>query len=218
MTTHKPTSDKKSTGAWRRPGGVICVPLAPTVNRPLQAQLLRPQRRKWHKSLALERPLSSPKGAAYRHNPDVDWQPADSIKFVFSGATASSARHHAAAHRGRRGVGSAGPRGTRKAPQGPARPRLVPPSHAWGRAAAASLARHQVPGTRTSLRRQGRPCGRERAVPRPTYRMGCGSYDAELRPGAVGAPRITPGRALHSGLDDLPQHRAVGCVRAAYIR
>jgi hypothetical protein len=30
-------------------------------------------------------PLSSPKGAAYRHDPDVDWQPADSIKFRFSG-------------------------------------------------------------------------------------------------------------------------------------
>jgi hypothetical protein len=63
--------------------GVICVPLAPTVNRSLQAQLLRRQRRHWHRSLALERPLSSPKGAAYRHNPDVDWHPADSIKLVF---------------------------------------------------------------------------------------------------------------------------------------
>jgi hypothetical protein len=52
----------KRLGAAR----IICVPLAPTVNRPLQAQLLRPQWRKWHKSLALERPLSSPKGAAYR--------------------------------------------------------------------------------------------------------------------------------------------------------
>ncbi len=30
-------------------------------------------------------PLSSPKGAAYRHDPDVDWRPADSIKFRFSG-------------------------------------------------------------------------------------------------------------------------------------
>jgi hypothetical protein len=38
--------------------GVIYVPLAPTVNRPPRAQLLRPQRRKWHKSLALERPFS----------------------------------------------------------------------------------------------------------------------------------------------------------------
>jgi hypothetical protein len=45
-------------------------------------------------------PLSSPKGAAYRHDPDVDWQPADSIKFRFSGnagplcggPTAASAR------------------------------------------------------------------------------------------------------------------------------
>jgi hypothetical protein len=33
----------------------------------------------------LERPLSSPKGAAYRHDRDVDLQPADSIKFRFSG-------------------------------------------------------------------------------------------------------------------------------------
>jgi hypothetical protein len=47
----------------------------------------------------LERPFSSPKGAAYRHNPDVDWQLANSTKFVFSGASISSARRHAARHR-----------------------------------------------------------------------------------------------------------------------
>jgi hypothetical protein len=50
---------------------------------------VRPQRRKWHKSLALERPISSPKGAAYRHDPDVDWQLADAIKFDFSATTPS---------------------------------------------------------------------------------------------------------------------------------
>jgi hypothetical protein len=67
--------------------------LAPRVNRPLQAQLVRPQRRKWHKSLALERPISCPKGATYRHDPDVDWQRADSIKFAFSATTPSCSPH-----------------------------------------------------------------------------------------------------------------------------
>jgi hypothetical protein len=65
----------------------ICVPLTPRVNRPFQAQLVRPQRRKWRKSLALERPISSPKGAEYRHSPDVRLASADSIKFVFSATT-----------------------------------------------------------------------------------------------------------------------------------
>jgi hypothetical protein len=32
----------------------------------------------------------SPKGAAYRHDPDVDWQFADSIKFSFSGKPGSA--------------------------------------------------------------------------------------------------------------------------------
>jgi hypothetical protein len=68
----------------RRPDEVICVAPAPTVNRPRQAQSLRRQRRHWHRYLALERPLSSPKGAAHRHNPEVDWQGVDSTKFVFS--------------------------------------------------------------------------------------------------------------------------------------
>jgi hypothetical protein len=90
-TTHKPTSDKKPTGASRRPDGVICVPLAPTANRPPKPQLLRRQRRHWHRYLALEPALSSPKGAAYRHDPEIDWQRADSIKFVFRGASISSA-------------------------------------------------------------------------------------------------------------------------------
>jgi hypothetical protein len=75
---------KNLPGAWCRPDVVICVPLAPRVNRPLQAQLVRPQRRKWRKSLALERPIFGPKGAAYQHDPDVDRQLADAIKFDFS--------------------------------------------------------------------------------------------------------------------------------------
>ena len=98
---------KKSTGAWRRPDWVICVPLAPTANRPLQAQLLRRQRRHWHRYLAFERPLSGPKGAAYRHISDVDLQSADSIKFVFSGAShpiRATSRHHQA-NRGTRRPG-----------------------------------------------------------------------------------------------------------------
>jgi hypothetical protein len=33
----------------------------------------------------MERPLFNPKGAAYRHDLDVDWQPDDSIKFRFIG-------------------------------------------------------------------------------------------------------------------------------------
>jgi hypothetical protein len=85
--------------AFDRADGVICVPLASTVNKPLQVQLLRRRRRHWHRSLALERPLSSPKGTAYPHNPDVDLQLADSIKFVFSSASISSARRYAAGHR-----------------------------------------------------------------------------------------------------------------------
>jgi hypothetical protein len=69
------------------------------MNRHLQAQLLRPQRRKWHKSLALEGPLLSPKGAAYRHDPDVDLRPAVSIKFRFIANAGLALRRSSRGHR-----------------------------------------------------------------------------------------------------------------------
>ena len=148
-----------------RADGVICVPLAPTVNKPLQAQLRRRQRRRWHRYLALERPLSRPKGAAYRHNHDVDLQSADSIKFVFSGAAIPSARRHAAGHR--TSDGTPIQRGRRR--------RSGPPTFiSTTRFRPAQAARHSI----EHFVLAGRPCNPSLRFSRHWRRGGCSTWGA----------------------------------------